>query len=113
ARLEGGEKMVHEALGGDEHHVAPGGALAHAPGHGVEKMGLAEPGCRMNEQRIEIERLPVCRLGDAHGGGVGKGVRAADHEGLEGERMIERRTAIAALVADAIGTVAIAAVTRI
>ena len=64
---------------------------------------------RVNEQRIEVERLAARCLGDAHGGGMGERIERPTHEGLEGQRMIERRTAVAGPLAAAIGAIAIGA----
>ena len=64
--------MIHEALGGDEQHLAVGMALAHPPGDGIEKMGLAEPGGGMDEQRIEADGRARLRFGDAHGRRMGE-----------------------------------------
>ena len=70
-----------------------GWRLADAPGYGVEQMSLAEAGRRMNEQRIEVQRLTARRFGDAQRGGMGQRDWNRRQEGLEGQRMIERRAA--------------------
>ena len=62
ARLQRADEMIHEALGGDEQHLALGMALADAPGDGVEQMGFAKARRRMNEQRIEAHRQARLRL---------------------------------------------------
>ncbi len=62
------DEMIHEALGGDEQHLALGLLLADAPGDGIEQMGLAEARRGMDEQRIEA---------DTGGSGMASATRSA------------------------------------
>ena len=94
ARPERADEMIHEALGGDEQHLAFGMALAHPPGDGIEEMRLAETGGGMDEQRIEADRQARLRFRDALRRRVGKAVRSAGDEALESLARIERRSAL-------------------
>ena len=56
-------------------------------------MRLAQSDAGMDVERIEHHRIVAARGRDLLGGCVRQRVRAADHEGVEGQPQIERRTA--------------------
>ena len=88
--LQGVDEAVHEPVGGQVDHPAPG--LAGGVADPVQQVGLAQPDARVEIERVVERALPLV-IGDPLGGGVRQGVRASDHEAREGQPRVERRAA--------------------
>ena len=85
---DGVDELVHERLRRHVPHAHAGVVLSDVVGDGVQEVGLAQPGCAVDEQRVVgLGR----RLGDRQGGGVGEAVGRADHEGLKGVAGVDRQ----------------------
>ena len=88
AFLDGADDLVGELLTRDIEHAHLGVVLQHAVADGVHEVGLAEADAAVHEERVvDFAR----RFGDGHGRRMGKAVRAAGHEGLEGVLRVQRR----------------------
>ena len=74
AHLQRRHEVVHEAFRGDVKHLPVRVQIADAPSNGVDQVGFAEAGRRMNKQRVEAHRCAGAGLCDAHGGRMGQGV---------------------------------------
>jgi hypothetical protein len=62
-------------------------------GDRLQQVGIAEPDTGVDVERVEHQRFAAPAGRDLPGRGVGEGVGAADDERLEGEALVERRTA--------------------
>ena len=74
------DELVHHRLGRDVADALAREQLAHVVADRVQKVGLAEPGGPVDEQRVVRTGRA---LGHRHRGGVREAVRGADHELVE------------------------------
>ncbi len=74
------DEVVEEGLGGCVLHDGVAGQLEAMLPHGMEEVRLAEPGTRVDEQRVVVAAR---FLGDRLGRGVGKAIRRTDDEIVE------------------------------
>ena len=88
ALLDGADDLVGELLTRDVEHAHLGVVLQHAVADGVHEMCLAEADAAVHEKRV-VDL--AWRFGNGHGGRMGKAVRAACHERLEGVLRVQRR----------------------
>jgi len=83
------DQLVHEGFCGDINDVQMGGEIEGLEADGIEKMGLSQSDPPVDEQGIIALGGLFRLLRHGHGSGVGKLIRGADDETLEGVFKIE------------------------
>src|SRR5215217_8516555 len=91
-RFQRRHETVHEFLGGEVEDASIRNAVA-GPRDRLQQMGLAEPDAGMDVEWVEHHRFAAPRQSDLLGRRMSECVRASDHECIESEPRVERRTA--------------------
>ena len=77
-------ETVHEALGGEEQHLALWVNVADAVADGIEQMGFAKARGGMNEQGIEGDGCADICIGHTAGGRMGQLIGGSHHKTVKG-----------------------------
>ena len=77
---DGVDVLIEELFGRDIPNLVSGVDLAHIVGNGLKKVGLAQAGVAIDEERV----VRLCRsFGNTERRGMGKSIRCAGDEGIE------------------------------